>query len=513
MSAAPLQHLVEVSGQVAATSSRKRKVGLLADYLRTLDDSAVAPTVAFLSGVVPQGALGVGWATLSEVPLPSSTPGLEIAEVMDVFDHLAVTSGPGSNTRRRQITAELFSRATQDEQRFLWGLMSGEIRQGALEGLMIEAVAEATGVPVDSVRRALMLAGRIWDVAAVARRQGEPGLEAISLTLFRPIKPMLASSAPDVSTALAMIGGAALVEWKLDGIRIQVHRSGDRVEMFTRNLNRVTDRLDEVTEVVTRFPSDRFVLDGEALWLQPDGKPARFQDTAGRFGTDSLPEKGLRPYFFDLLSLDGRDLIDLPAGERRARLEGLASDYVIPGRFATEPEAAGAVLSEALTHGHEGVVLKAVGSTYEAGRRGAAWVKVKPVHTLDLVVLAAEWGHGRRQGRLSNLHLGARQGDGFVMLGKTFKGLTDELLAWQTTRLQEIEERRTSSTVFVRPELVVEIALDGVQVSTRYPGGVALRFARVRGYRPDKDPVDADTLDAVRALGGLPPLEPEPHTT
>jgi DNA ligase-1 len=285
-----------------------------------------------------------------------------------------------------------------------------------------------------------------------------------------------------------------------------VHRAGDRVEIYTRNLNRVTDRLDEVADLVRRFPADSFVVDGEALWLAGDGRPARFQETAGRFGTGDLPERGLRPYLFDILHLDGEDLIDLPLSHRRDRLEAIAGEFAVPGFEATDGETGARVLADALRHGHEGVVVKGLDSLYEAGRRGAAWVKVKPVLTLDLVVLAAEWGHGRRQGWLSNLHLGARHGDEFVMLGKTFKGLTDELLRWQTERLQAIEVRRTQSTVFVRPELVVEIALDGVQVSTRYPGGVALRFARVRAYRADKEPNEADTLDTVRALGGLPPL-------
>lgn len=482
-------------------------MALIAGYISGLDEEAVAPAVAFLSGLIPQGALGVGWATLSEVPSPVQESELTVGAVMDVFDQLAAASGPGSNARRRDLTAGLFGSAREAEQRFLWGLMSGEIRQGALEGLMVEAIAAANGVGVNAVRRALMLAGRIWEVADIARRQGEPGLEAVTLTVFRPLRPMLAQSAEDLEGALAATG-PAMVEWKLDGIRIQVHRSGNRVEIYTRNLNRVTDRLDEVVALVSGLPHEDFVADGEALWLEEGGAPARFQDTAGRFGTDAMADRGLRPYFFDLLRLDGSDLIDRPVRERRALLESAVGDLVVPGRPATAVDEARAVLGEALSRGHEGVVVKALDSTYAAGRRGCGWVKVKPVHTLDLVVLAAEWGHGRRQGRLSNLHLGARHGSDFVMLGKTFKGLTDDLLAWQTERLQGLEVRRTASTVFVRPELVVEIALDGVQVSTRYPGGVALRFARVRGYRPDKDPADADTLDSVRALGGLPPFDP-----
>ncbi|MGH8912738.1 MAG: ATP-dependent DNA ligase [Acidimicrobiia bacterium] len=502
-----LAGLVEVSNRVALTSSRRAKIDLIAGYLRSLHVDAVSPAVAFLSGVIPQGAIGVGWAILSESPSPATDASLRIEDVMTAFDDLAATSGAGSNAVRRRLTADLFGAATEDEQRFLLGLIGGEIRQGALEGIMVEAVAAASELPVVALRRAVMLNGRIWEVAALARQQGEAGLAAVRLTLFRPLKPMLAQTAEDVAGAIA-VTGKAHVEWKIDGIRIQVHRSGDEVEIYTRNLNRVTDRLDEVADVVRRFPADSFVLDGEALWLADNGRPARFQETAGRFGTDDLPDRGLHPYFFDLLHLDGEDLIDRALSDRRGRLETLASEFAVAGREASTAEEAADVLAEALEQGHEGVVVKGMGSLYEAGRRGAAWVKVKPVHTLDLVVLAAEWGHGRREGWLSNLHLGARHGDEFVMLGKTFKGLTDELLTWQTKRLQEIEVRRTERTVFVHPELVVEIALDGVQVSTRYPGGVALRFARVRAYRPDKDPIDADNLDTVRAMGGLPPLEP-----
>lgn len=351
-----------------------------------------------------------------------------------------------------------------------------------------------------------MLNGHIWEVAEIARSRGEAGLTEVQLTLFRPLKPMLAQSAEDVGAAMDRTGPAR-IEWKIDGIRIQVHRHGGGVEIYTRNLNRVTDRLDGIVELVRRFPSQSFVLDGEALWLGDDGRPARFQETAGRFGTDELADRGLRPFFFDLLHLNGEDLLDRPLLARRAALEMLVSEFAVPGDEADQAEQAGSVLAQALQRGHEGVIVKAVDSVYEAGRRGSAWVKVKPVHTLDLVVLAAEWGHGRRQGWLSNLHLGARHGADFVMLGKTFKGLTDGLLAWQTEHLQQMEIRRTKGTVFVKPELVVEIALDGVQVSTRYPGGVALRFARVRGYRADKDPAQADTLDTVRAMGGLPPME------
>ncbi|HEX2153919.1 MAG TPA: ATP-dependent DNA ligase [Acidimicrobiia bacterium] len=497
--------LVRTSEDVAATRSRRQKIDHLAAFLAALPADSVAPAVAYLAGIIPQGALGVGWATLKDPPAPAREASLQIDEVVAVFDELVHTSGPGSNRRRRELVERLMGPATEPEQQFLFGLLAGEIRQGALEGIMVDAVARAADVPLDSVRRAIMLDGRIWEVAALALTGGEPALKEVGLTLFRPIRPMLAQSAEDLSSALDRTGPAA-VEWKLDGIRIQVHRSGEDVAIYTRNLNPVTDRLDEVVERALGLACSSAVLDGEALTFDPEGLPASFQETAGRFGTDVMEGRGMRAFYFDLLHLDGADLIDEPLTERRRLLEGLVGDDLIPQHITASPEEASGVLADALAHRHEGVMVKALDSRYEAGRRGAAWVKVKPVHTLDLVVLAAEWGHGRRQGWLSNLHLGARSEDGFVMVGKTFKGMTDELLTWQTQRFQEIEERRTRSAVFVRPELVVEIALDGVQRSTRYPGGVALRFARVRGYRPDKDPADADTIDAVREMGGLPPL-------
>jgi DNA ligase 1 len=499
--------LVHTSQRVASTSSRRDKIAYLADYLSGLEDEAeIAPAVAYLSGVIPQGALGVGWATLGEPPEPAGEPSLAVSDVVAVLDALAGTSGAGSNQRRRELTGNLMETATADEQTFLYGLLLGEVRQGALEGIMVEAVARASEASRDEVRRATMLNGRIWEVARLALAGGSYALAKVELTLFRPVKPMLAQSAESVEEAMGRMGEAA-VEWKLDGIRIQVHRHGDRVEIYTRNLNPVTERLDELADTIRGLGCSSCVLDGEALVLDESGSPARFQETAGRFGTEEMAERGMQGFFFDLLHLDGEDLIDRPLVERRAALESLAPDLLIPHTAADDVGSAAEVLAEALSHRHEGVMVKDLSSTYEAGRRGAAWVKVKPVHTLDLVVLAAEWGHGRRRGWLSNLHLGARGGDAFVMVGKTFKGLTDDLLGWQTEKLQEIEARRTRSTVFVQPRLVVEIALDGVQVSGRYPGGVALRFARVRGYRPDKDPAEADTIDTVRALAGLPPLE------
>ncbi|HSJ33738.1 MAG TPA: ATP-dependent DNA ligase [Acidimicrobiia bacterium] len=502
-----LADLVNTSRRVSSTSSRRNKIDYLADYLQGLDDAAeIAPAVAYLSGVIPQGALGVGGATLGEPPEPASDPSLTVADVVAAFDALATTSGAGSNQRRRLLTTSLMQAATADEQAFLYGLLLGEVRQGALEGIMVEAVARASDIPRDEIRRATMLNGRIWEVAHLALAGRPEALAAVELTLFRPVKPMLAQSADTVGAAMERMEEAA-VEWKLDGIRIQVHREGDRVAIYTRNLNPVTDRLGDLADTIRELDCVSLVLDGEALVLDEAGGPARFQETAGRFGTEEMVDRGMQGFFFDLLHLDGEDLIDRPLAERRARLEALAPALLIRHSVVADGDTAADVLAESLAHRHEGVVVKDLSSRYEAGRRGAAWVKVKPVHTLDLVVLAAEWGHGRRRGWLSNLHLGARGADGFVMVGKTFKGLTDELLTWQTEKLQEIEARRTRSTVFVEPRLVVEIALDGVQVSSRYPGGVALRFARVRGYRPDKDPGEADAIDTVRAMAGLPPLE------
>lgn len=501
-----LATLVETSRRVAATRSRRAKVGELAGYLRSVEPKWVTPAVAFLSGVIPQGALGVGWATLGDPPPPADRESLMVEDVVGIFDALAATSGPGSNTRRRELLHDLLGRATDDEQRFLAGLIMGEIRQGALEGLMVDAVAAAADVPVTAVRRAAMLDGQIWEVAQLALDGGEAALDQVGLTLFRPVQPMLAQSSESLEEALSKVGEAA-VEWKLDGVRIQVHRDGERVEIYTRNLNRVTDRLEDVADVVRSFPAERLVLDGEAMVFDDDGRPAPFQETAGRFGTEELESRGIQAYFFDVLHVDGDDVIEMPLRKRRRLLESVVGEYVIPHSAVSSEEEAQAVLAESLGHRHEGVMVKNLDAPYEAGRRGAAWIKVKPVHTLDLVVLAAEWGHGRRQGWLSNIHLGARGRYGFVMVGKTFKGMTDQLLEWQTEHFQEIETRRTRSAVFVRPETVVEIALDGVQISTRYPGGVALRFARVRGYRLDKDPEQTDTIDTVRAMAGLPPLD------
>ncbi|HXF36021.1 MAG TPA: ATP-dependent DNA ligase [Actinomycetota bacterium] len=504
-----LEELVSVSSAVAGTSARRAKVALLADALRRLRPEEVPVAVAYLSGEIPGGTVGVGWASLRDPPPPAPRPSLELRDVQASLERIRGAAGRGSQAARRQALHDLLGRATQAERRFLVGLLLGEIRQGALEGVMVEAVAAAAGLPAGEVRRALMLAGELGAVAGAALAPGGAGLTPFRLVPLRPVKPMLAQTAEDLEDALGRASPAA-VEWKLDGARLQVHRDGGEIRAFTRTLADVSSRVPEIVRAVAGLPVRSVVLDGEAIALRPDGRPRPFQETMRRFGSrldvdrlaDALP---LTVAFFDCLHLDGEDLIDRPLRERSVALaERVPGELRVPRREAAGPEAARAVLEEALARGHEGVMVKALGSPYEAGRRGAAWLKVKRARTLDLVVLAAEWGHGRRRGWLSNLHLGARdpRTGGFVMLGKTFKGLTDEMLRWQTDELLRRATAREGITVHVRPELVVEVAYDGVQASPRYPGGVALRFARVKGYRPDKRPEEADTIDAVRAVLG-----------
>jgi DNA ligase 1 len=497
-----LADVVATSSAVAATPGRSAKVAALADLLRRLADDEVVPAVAVLSGEPRQGRIGVGWAILSAVDVPpAAEPSLTVGDLDAALDRLAGTTGPGSAGARLAVLADLFGRATADEADFLRRLLVGDLRQGALEGVMADAVGKAAGVPLPTVRRAAMLAGDLPEVALVARTGGAAALDEIGLTLLRPVQPMLAAGSPDVAAALEACGESS-VEWKLDGARIQVHRVGADVRIFTRSLNDVTARLPVVADLVRSLPAERLVLDGEAIGLGDGDRPDAFQATMSRFGRhDGEAGATLTVRFFDVLHRDGDDLLDRPLRERIAALAEVAGAWRVPGRVTADPAEAAAVLDEALAAGHEGVVVKAADSRYEAGRRGGAWRKVKPVVTLDLVVLAAEWGHGRRRGWLSNLHLGARGPDGgLVMVGKTFKGLTDELLTWQTAELEAREVRTEGHVVFVRPELVVEIAVDGVQGSPRYPGGVALRFARVRRYRPDKTPAEADTIDTVRAL-------------
>jgi DNA ligase 1 len=493
---------------VASTSSRSQKVALLADLLRRLDREEIVAAVGFLAGVPRQGRVGVGFSTIQNLDHePAAEPSLTIHDVDQAISEVQQTTGGGSAAARRQILSDLLARATDEEAGFIRRLFTGELRQGALAGLMVDAVAKAAGVPGELTRRALMLSGDLTRTAEIAIAQGEDGLRAVSFELFRPIFPMLASTAEDVPGALAGFERAS-VEWKLDGIRIQIHRRGDEVRVYTRNLNEITDTLPGIVRAVRELPVTQAVLDGEALWMSADG-PAAFQDTVSQIDSDAPPE-GIVTFLFDALHLDGEDLLDVPLEERGARLDAIAPDLRIPSVLTSDPATAERVLEEALDAGHEGIVVKDASSRYQAGRRGKAWRKVKPVRTYDLVVLGAEWGHGRRQGRLSNLHLGARDPltGGFVMVGKTFKGMTDVLLEWQTGELLARETERHGIAVLVRPELVIEIALDGVQSSTRYPGGVALRFARVKRYRTDKSPEEADTIDDLRALlpaGARPP--------
>ncbi|HEX3955261.1 MAG TPA: ATP-dependent DNA ligase [Trebonia sp.] len=509
-----LAEVASVSREVGATSARLGKVAALAAALRAASPDEVPVVVAYLSGELPQRQIGVGWATLKDARPPAEAAALTVAEVDAACTLIGSATGKGSAAERKRLVHELFGRATADEQYFLVRLLSGELRQGALDGVMTDAVAKAAGVPVADVRRAVMLSGSLPSAAQAALGGGSEALATFGLQVGRPVKPMLAASEPTIADALARVGGMAAIEWKVDGIRIQAHVRDGEVRLFTRTLDDITPRLPEVVSQLRALPARSAVFDGELIALRADGRPLPFQDTAARAatgpggtgagGTGAGGTVPLSAFLFDVLHLDGDDLIDQPDAQRRAALAGSVPDRLIMPRLVTaDPDAAAEFSADAIARGHEGVVVKALDAPYAAGRRGAAWIKVKPRHTLDLVVLAAEWGHGRRQGWLSNLHLGARDPStgGWVMLGKTFKGLTDELLAWQTTRLQELADHSDSWVVHVRPELVVEIAFDGVQRSPRYPGGVALRFARVLRYREDKPAAEADTIDTVRALG------------
>ena len=496
--------LATTSLAVAATRSRKRKAELLGEALRALDAGEVEPGVAYLSGELRQRRTGVGWAALRDLPAPAAEATLQVGDVDLVLERIAELAGRGSQAARRAALTELFAHATEPEQQLLRGLLSGELRQGALAGVMADAVAVATGLPRAVVDRATMLRGDARVVAEVALREGEQGLQHFRLEVGRPLKPMLASPAASLEEALEKTG-EAVVDDKLDGARVQVHRDGDDVLVSSRSLDDLTARLPEVVAAVRALPVRRVVLDGEAIALRADGRPEPFQVTSSRIASGA---PGVTPVFFDILHLDGEDLLDAPLVRRAEALERAVPDAAlrVPRIVTADLTAAQAHFDAALAAGHEGVVVKALDAPYAAGRRGASWLKVKPRHTLDLVVLAAEWGHGRRRGWLSNLHLGARatEGQGFVMLGKTFKGLTDELLAWQTERLQDLAVEEQGHVVHVRPELVVEIAFDGVQTSSRYPGGVALRFARVLRYREDKPAAEADDLAAVLALRPAP---------
>lgn len=498
-----LAAVVDASAAVAATRSRTAKVGALAELLRSLDQAEVEPAVGFLTGAPRQGRIGVGWRSVYGIEVPmAAEPSVEVLELDAILTELSTTEGAGSVAARQALLSDLFGRTTEVEADFVRRLLTGELRQGALAGLMADAVAKAAEVPLASVRRAAMLSGDLGRTATLALGEGQDALDEVRLAVLRPIGPMLAASATDVADALAKTGEAS-VEWKLDGARVQVHRRGAEVRIYTRNLNDITDRLPGVVAIARSWPAESAVLDGEVLGVDEDAKPQAFQDTMSAFGRQDPTGggDGLGVRFFDVLHRDGVDLIDDPLHVRHRHLDDLVGDLAVPRVRTADLSEAQAALDRSLASGHEGVMVKAIDSTYDAGRRGGSWRKVKPVHTLDLVVLGAEWGHGRRQGWLSNLWLGARDPEGgFVMVGKTFKGLTDDLLTWQTEALLERETSRDGIVVHVRPELVVEVALDGVQTSPRYPGGVALRFARIRRYRDDKGAEDADVIATVRTM-------------
>jgi DNA ligase-1 len=522
-----LTEIAAVSRAVSSTSARLAKVAALADALRDASVDEIPIVVAYLSGELPQRQIGVGWAALRSVPAAAEVPSLTVHGVDEAFSRIGAVSGKGSALERKRLVGELFGAATAEEQHFLVRLLSGELRQGALDGVMTDAVARAAEVPGGEVRRAVMLSGSLAMTAQAALGGGSAALARFGLQIGRPLKPMLASSEASIDEALARIGGQAAVEWKLDGIRVQAHvadghSAAASVRLFTRSLDDITDRLPEVVTALAALPVKDAVFDGELIALRADGRPYAFQDTASRAASEVDAPSAAKPsaakpsaakqgagtvplsvFLFDALHLNGTDLIDQPDAERHAALASVVPQAMLMPRLVTDdPGQAAEFLADAVSRGHEGVVVKSLAAPYAAGRRGAGWIKVKPRHTLDLVVLAVEWGHGRRQGWLSNLHLGARDPGtgGWVMLGKTFKGLTDELLTWQTARFLELEDHRDDWTVYVRPEQVVEIAFDGVQRSPRYPGGVALRFARVLRYRDDKQADEADTIDTVTAL-------------
>ncbi|KQH79655.1 ATP-dependent DNA ligase [Mycobacterium gordonae] len=504
-----LVDVASTSLNVGATSSRLTKVAHIADLLRgaATDPELVATVVSWLSGELRQRQIGVGWAALRSLPPPAPEATLTVGQVDATFTEIGSVAGKGSQARRAALLTGLFAAATEPEHTFLARLLGGELRQGALIGIMTDAVARAAGLPAAAVQRAAMLGGDLPAVAAAALTGGS--LDAFTLQVGRPVGPMLAQTATDVAGALERHDGTTIFEAKLDGARVQIHRRGDDVTVYTRSLDDVTARLPEVVEATLALPVSDLIADGEAIALRPDNRPHRFQVTASRFGRSvdvaaARDKQPLSVFFFDILHRDGADLLDAPTTERLAALDELVpAQHRVDRLVTSDATAATAFLDATLAAGHEGVMAKAPDAPYQAGRRGAGWLKVKPVHTLDLVVLAVEWGSGRRSGKLSNIHLGARdpESGGFVMVGKTFKGMTDTMLEWQTRRFTELATDGTDGyVVAVRPEQVVEIALDGVQGSSRYPGGVALRFARVLRYRDDKSPAEADTIDAVRAM-------------
>src|SRR6202049_1326774 len=504
-----LADLVDTSQSVGEHAGRRTKIARLADFLRRLSAEEIDIGVSYLAGVTRQGRSGVGYALIRDAQPAGNieSPGLTLAEVDSTLDQIARARGRGSLAERTRLLSTLFASATAREQEFLARLLLGELRQGALEGLMIEAVAAAADLPAANVRRAAMIAGGIVSVASLALSEGAAGLSRFAIALFQPLAPMLAQPADDISDAMARIPMAAL-EWKLDGARVQVHKDGGEVRIYTRPGNDAPAAAPEIVSAVLRAQAQSLILDGEAIALKANGAPYAFQDTMRRFGRvlDIETMRATMPlsvFFFDCLRCDESDLVSMPATARfEAMTTALPSELLIPRLVTSETSAAQAFYDDALERGHEGVMVKALAAAYEPGARSATWLKVKRIHTLDLVVLAAEWGHGRRKGWLSNLHLGAIDSatGTFVMLGKTFKGMTDAMLAWQTEELLKREVTRDDWTVRVRPELVVEVTFNDLQASPRYPGGLALRFARVKGYRPDKKPHEADTMDSVRAI-------------
>ena len=501
--------VVDTSRQVAKTSARSVKARLLADCLRTMNAEELEVAVLYLSGQIRQGRIGIGPSALRACAAEAaSAPGLHVLEVDGLLEELATMRGGGSSARRAAALRALFGRATRDEQEFLLRLLVGELRQGALLGVMIDTIAAVTGVPLPEVRRAAMYESNPGALARAGLEAGAAGLQRFQLQVMSPIAPMLAQTASDVDEALATLSGDIVFEWKMDGARIQVHKQGDLVHIFTRNLNEVTSAIPEIADQVRALPANLLVLDGEAIAFAPSGRPYPFQTTMRRFGRKLdvarlQQELPMRAFYFDCLRRDERSLAERPARERFAALaEVMPATQLIPRLVTRSRDAATAFYDEALAQGHEGLMAKSLDAPYEAGNRGASWLKIKRAHTLDLVVLAAEWGHGRRQGKLSNLHLGAFDSvtQEYVMLGKTFKGMTDQMLEWQTREFQARESHRDQWTVYLRPEIVVEIAFSDLQASPRYPGGLALRLARVKRYRPDKRVEDADTMDTVRKM-------------
>jgi DNA ligase-1 len=493
---------------VGEASGRLEKIGLLASLLASVPKDEIEIAVAFLSGSLRQTRLGVGYAALqAAMPEGAAEPSLELSDVDAAFDRISqVAAGKGSAAERQRLLRELLARATSDEQHFLFRLVIGELRQGAVEGLMLEAVAKAAGVPSDRVRRARMMAGDLPGVARAALAGDAGRLSEFATQLFRPVHPMLAGSAEDVEVAIGELGEAAL-EYKLDGARIQIHKSGDQVGVFSRRLNDVTAAVPDIVDMVRALSARELILDGEVIALRDNGTPHPFQTTMSRFGKRLDVERARRevpltPFIFDILYLDGGPLVDEPARSRlTALMDAVPESMLVPRALTSSTDEAQAFLQRALEAGHEGIMAKALDAPYQAGHRGRRWLKIKQANTLDLVVLAAEWGHGRRQGWLSNLHLGARDpAGGFVMLGKTFKGMTDAMLDWQTKKLLELEIARDGYTVYVKPELVVETAFNEVQASSQYPGGVALRFARIKRYRTDKTAEEADMIGMVQQI-------------